>query len=492
MTVLATIQDVMSGAKLERPGLAKVRSLIARGEIDALIVYDSDRFTRSVAHSLLLRDELKSAGVALHCVTKGQASADTPEGGLMETIEAAFSEYERLKIRERTQRGKRAKAEGGTHTGCGGRAPYGYRFEGEKRERRLVVVEEEALVVRHIFRWFIDDIGTSEIARRLTRQNIATPAEVRGSTVAKRPRRLPSGRWVLSTLYKILKNSTYAGQFVAFQKSSSPVAVAAPAIIDADTWHQASARLNMGSKLAKRNNTKVEYLLRCRIACGCGCGYRMTGQARRRDATNYRYYKSNAMGFNSARQCRTLRFDAERVEERVWAWIATEILNREYLLEAITTHHSEADDQRSQMDTERSRYYERKVEIQAELSRFYDRYGKGKLTEEELDALETPRKSVIRSIDEALVKLEERMASLTLSPNDVAELLHAADAFRTAPDKGPGFAAKQRVIDLLDVQVVLYRTETGEEYADATVRLSSSIRRITLNPHFVDNVENSA
>src|SRR5689334_594675 len=57
-SVVATFQDVMSGAKLDRPGLSKVRELLRMRTIDVLIVYSSDRLTRNLAHSLLLRDEL--------------------------------------------------------------------------------------------------------------------------------------------------------------------------------------------------------------------------------------------------------------------------------------------------------------------------------------------------------------------------------------------------------------------------------------------------
>src|SRR5688500_11078170 len=76
--VVAELLDVASGAILDRPGVAQVRKLITRREIDVLIVYASDRLTRNLAHLLLLRDELRAAGVILHCVTKG-ASESTPE-----------------------------------------------------------------------------------------------------------------------------------------------------------------------------------------------------------------------------------------------------------------------------------------------------------------------------------------------------------------------------------------------------------------------------
>ncbi|NTW00768.1 MAG: recombinase family protein, partial [Oscillochloris sp.] len=84
MKVTATLSDVMSGAKLDRPGLNKIRELIRIGSVDALVVYCSDRLSRSLAHSLLLRDEFKAAGIAIHFVTKGE-SQHTPEGNLFES-----------------------------------------------------------------------------------------------------------------------------------------------------------------------------------------------------------------------------------------------------------------------------------------------------------------------------------------------------------------------------------------------------------------------
>ncbi len=177
MPIVSVIQDVMSGAQLERPGLEKVRGLMARGEIEALIVYTSDRLTRSVAHSLLIRDELKRAHITLHCVTKGQASQDTPEGGLMETIEAAFDEYERLKIRERSMRGKRAKAEGGKHHGIGKWPLYGYRWCGVGRDRELLIDSSEAQTVRLIYTWYLELKSIGAVAKRLTAQRIATPTD---------------------------------------------------------------------------------------------------------------------------------------------------------------------------------------------------------------------------------------------------------------------------------------------------------------------------
>src|SRR5689334_21514043 len=61
-TVIAVCEDVMTGSTLDRPQLTEARSLIRQGAADILIVYTLDRLTRSVAHALLLRDEVRSMG----------------------------------------------------------------------------------------------------------------------------------------------------------------------------------------------------------------------------------------------------------------------------------------------------------------------------------------------------------------------------------------------------------------------------------------------
>jgi len=44
MQVVAEIQDVQSGAVLERPGLVRVRELARQRQIDAVITYSLDRY----------------------------------------------------------------------------------------------------------------------------------------------------------------------------------------------------------------------------------------------------------------------------------------------------------------------------------------------------------------------------------------------------------------------------------------------------------------
>ncbi|MBI5031897.1 MAG: recombinase family protein [Chloroflexi bacterium] len=57
-----------SGLRLDRPGLDKMRKLIARQSIDAVVVSDLWRLTRSAKDNACLEREFADSGVELRCV----------------------------------------------------------------------------------------------------------------------------------------------------------------------------------------------------------------------------------------------------------------------------------------------------------------------------------------------------------------------------------------------------------------------------------------
>lgn len=126
LDIVGDIADDYSGSMLDRPGLNELRGLVVGGRVDAVVVYSSDRWTRNLAHSLILREELLVAGVELHYVSRGKLE-DTPEANMMGNVELVFDEYWREKIIEGCKRGKDAKAaaEKMVMTGF---PPYGYRL----------------------------------------------------------------------------------------------------------------------------------------------------------------------------------------------------------------------------------------------------------------------------------------------------------------------------------------------------------------------------
>src|ERR671921_389698 len=57
--VLEEVQDPgQSGASLERPGMDRVRDLVATGDVSVVLAQDRDRFSREPAYTYLLRREV--------------------------------------------------------------------------------------------------------------------------------------------------------------------------------------------------------------------------------------------------------------------------------------------------------------------------------------------------------------------------------------------------------------------------------------------------
>jgi len=114
-----------SGAVLVRPGLEKLRDLAATGQIEAVLIYSPDRLSRKYAYQVLLIEEFARQGVEVFFIKSPKAQ--TPEKHLLLQFQGMIAEYEHAQIAERTQRGKRHRAKGGSVNVLSG-APYGYRY----------------------------------------------------------------------------------------------------------------------------------------------------------------------------------------------------------------------------------------------------------------------------------------------------------------------------------------------------------------------------
>ena len=88
----------------------------------------------------------------------------------MKHVRAVVAEYEREKIRERIERGKRLKVKSGSvMTNGTSRPPYGHKVIEANNKWMLEIHEPEARVVRMIFDWYVngDDWARTSLYGRL-------------------------------------------------------------------------------------------------------------------------------------------------------------------------------------------------------------------------------------------------------------------------------------------------------------------------------------
>src|SRR5215204_4036246 len=170
--VIEEVQDPgQSGASLERPGMDRVRDLVAAGGVSVVLAQDRDRFAREPAYHYLLKREFGEHGTSLAALN--DHGDESPEGELTDGILDQLAKYERAKIVERSRRGKLRKAREGKVV-AGHTPNYGFRYNASRDGYE--VDEEKMAVVRRIFRMVaVEGLSTHCVARTLEREGIPNP-----------------------------------------------------------------------------------------------------------------------------------------------------------------------------------------------------------------------------------------------------------------------------------------------------------------------------
>ncbi|HEY8347604.1 MAG TPA: recombinase family protein [Symbiobacteriaceae bacterium] len=191
---LTFIDDGYSGGNLDRPGLTRLRELVARGEVDCVVVFKVDRLSRNIvdAVDLVLREW---QGRCAFKSAREPIDTTTDLGRVIFGILAMFADFERSQIRERTLSGKLRRIAAGEQ--LHGEPAYGYRrspVRGQWEEEPA-----EAELVRRIFRLAAAGESAAAICRRLNTEGCRTRA---------------GKLWTSRAVLWILRNRLYIGEVV--------------------------------------------------------------------------------------------------------------------------------------------------------------------------------------------------------------------------------------------------------------------------------------
>jgi site-specific DNA recombinase len=189
-----------SGGSTDRPDLQKLLDDIRARKIDVIVVYKVDRLTRSLADFAKLVELFDAHGVSFVSVTQ-QFNTTTSMGRLTLNVLLSFAQFEREVTSERIRDKISASKRKGLWVG--GTLPLGY----EMKDGKIGIVEEEAELVRLIFRRYLELGSVNELLRDLKERNIRTRTR-RLATGATRGG-IPFGR---GALYYVLSNHFYIGE----------------------------------------------------------------------------------------------------------------------------------------------------------------------------------------------------------------------------------------------------------------------------------------
>lgn len=297
--------DVFSGEELERrPGVMAVLARAREGGVSALLVDEDSRLARDELVAQLIRRDLAKAGVKLVTLSFEYDFADPMHLTMFGFQSVGMASWKRM-MQGALRRGRDGKARKGGFP----QAVRCFGYSWEKAEKRPVLVEAEAEVVREIFSLAAQHHTPNQIAGELGRRGF---------------RRRRDGAWTGGHIRAMLTNPAYMGDWMVTASDGEVYDVAEelrpPAIVDGDTWAQAQR----GAKARRRHRrpwVKREWLLSGFLSCG-NCGRALTIRC---PDEEHRYYACNTAANHRRGSkgdgCDLKHIPAHLLEQPVWQYV---------------------------------------------------------------------------------------------------------------------------------------------------------------------------
>lgn len=459
-----TLEEVrdsgQSGASLERPGMDRVRDLVAAGGVAVVLAQDRDRFAREPAYLYLLREEFAEHGTGLRALN--DHGDDSPEGELTDGILDQLAKFERAKIAERSRRGKLQKAREGKVI-VSRKPRFGFKTNGTKDA--FEIDEETMTVVRRIFYMVgVEGMSHNAIMRVFERDGIPTPAggkkwdrsffprcinddvyrphtydevvaKVSAEVAAKLDPDKQYGLWSYNRLASKTRQVSEASENGRRYKrqvkrtvkpEEDRVYIPVPdSGIPRDVVEAARERIK--DNRAPSNAGRRFWELSGRIIhCGV-CGRRMAHHSvlARSKRYHYHYYRCRGHGQAGDACPQNKHIKAEQIEAKVWEFVSDLLLDPDRLaagLEAMIDE--ERDALRGDPEHEVKVWLDKIAETDAKRARYQEMAAEGLITFEELRSrladLEETRTVAERSLSD-LNQRRERIESLEQDKSSLLE-----------------------------------------------------------------------
>lgn len=256
------IDDGVSGTNFDkRNELQRLLDDVKKDAIDIILFTRMDRWFRSVRHYSVTQDILDEHHVDWIAIWEPIYDTTTPAGRLIVNQMMAIAQFEAENTGQRIRQVFEYKKQRGEV--LSGKVPFGYKIE----NKHLVIVPEQAEVVRRLFETYQETSNLGETQRRMD-----------GTGIPKNK----------TSMKKLMRNPVYIGSHNGLDDYCEP-------IISKELFDDVQRLLSINYKEMKN---KHEYIFSGLIRCGC-CGNRMSGTQ-----TSYKknWYRCNSY-WNTIHRC---------------------------------------------------------------------------------------------------------------------------------------------------------------------------------------------
>jgi site-specific DNA recombinase len=331
-TVLPTLYNDggFSGGTMERPALQRLLSDIGAGKVD-VVVYKIDRLTRSLFDFAKIVDAFDAKGVSFVSITQ-QFNTSTSMGRLTLNVLLSFAQFEREVAGERIRDKIAASKKKGMW--MGGLPPLGY----DVKDRALVVNEEEARTILHIFRRYLELRSVRALKTELEEAGIRSKRRTYADGT-----RCGGQRFSRGALYLMLQNRIYRGE-ITHKGNTYPGEHAA--IVDKQLWDQVQTILAENRVNRATGSDAKQPSLLVGLAFD-GNGERLTPSHAVKKGTRYRYYVSRSLIIGTAKdQALGRRIPAGNLEKLVITKLRAFLADQGAILDVIRGEHPDGTSQK--------------------------------------------------------------------------------------------------------------------------------------------------
>ena len=258
------IDRALTGTTDKRPEFLKMIEDSKKQVFNYILVYQLDRFARNRYDSAIYKAKLTKNGVRV--LSARENISDDASGVLVEGMLESMAEYYSKELSQKTKRGMKETILKGNWTG--GHIPYGYNIV----DRKLVINEEEAKVVKKIFNSVLENIKFKDTIKEL--------AYLGYKTKTNKP-------FTESYLSRLLKNKRYIGELSKTYKSEEKT----PKIVDEEIFKLVNDKLREFRGKSARVKAEVPYYLSGKLFCGYCNDLLIADSGTNHAGIVYKYYK---------------------------------------------------------------------------------------------------------------------------------------------------------------------------------------------------------
>ncbi len=476
----------ISGKAMDnRPELQRMLSDAKHSRFDEVIVWKVNRLGRNHLELLKIVQQLERYNVDFRSHTE-PFDTTTPTGKLMFSMIASIGQFERETIVENVKAGMKQRASQGLFNGGRMLGYYSEKVADERIKSKLVIIPEEADIVRMIFDMYINGFGFKKISNKINDFGFRT---INGNLFS------------IYAVRDIVMNPTYAG-FIRYNnrtknrknndaESAHIYKGQHDPIITEEIWNQAQAIMQSrahGPRKVHKGVFLLTGLLKC-PECGSSMVAGRSTHKRNGKKVMYHYYQCSRYKNYGRNACKPNSIRQEYAEKYVVDKLNKFTVNDEFIERVISKLNSQSKTKSEPLfhkltDLERSKS---KCDVKRE--RILDLYESGDIDKvvfrERINRFEEDVDRINTQIKEIKKELEESKALDQIPTEYVKLMIHSFSKIFKVSNRDQRKVLLNLIIDKITVgsnkkinEIVLHFDENTQKYLveeDSTDNVESSI-----------------